>query len=298
MINAATETRLRSIEEQALTLLEAQPVGGYHDNSDAASEPIAWATIALAEGKRDVAAATGAEWLINRQSDAGSVGVTQSEAEPGWPTALAMLAWQAVDATTYEEPLRRAAEWALAQEPWVAPGDKVLGHDTMIEGWSWAPETHSWLEPTAFFAVALREGPYAEHPRRREAVRLLTDRLLPSGGANYGNTIVLGQELLQHVQSSGIVAWALGGEGIEDQRVTKTLNYLKVAIAERTGVASLAWAARGLAAHDRADALVADQVIAAWPRAEVAGGIHKSALIALAAQSLLAQRTDQLAASP
>ncbi|MEO0531711.1 MAG: hypothetical protein AAF266_14220 [Planctomycetota bacterium] len=286
---------LRPTIDRLLDRLAAAQIGGYHDGGDVASEPIAWATIALAQGGRTEAAEVGARWLADQQADNGSVGVTESEAEPGWPTALAMLAWQAVDSSTYADRIRCGAEWALAQEPWVAPGDRVLGHDTMIEGWSWAPETHSWLEPTAFFAVALREGPYADHPRRREAIRLLVDRLLPSGGANYGNTIVLGQELLQHVQSSGVAAWALAGENVEDERFGRTLDYLKQAIQQPTGVASLAWAARGLAMHGEADNAVAQALIDAVPRAESAGGIHKTALLALAAQSVAEQPDTQLA---
>lgn len=298
MLAAATETELRDVEEQSLARLAAAPIGGYHDTGEPASEPIAWATLALATAGRNEAAVRGADWLAARQSESGSVGVTAAEATPGWPTALAILAWRATDAEAYGEPIRHASDWALHQKPKVAPNNRITGHDTMIEGWSWAAETHSWIEPTAFFAVALRKGQHAEHRRRHEAVRLLADRLLPSGGANYGNTVVLGQELLAHVHSSGIAMWALAGEGIEDQRLAKTLDYLRGAIKQPTGVASLAWAARGLAAHNQADTAVATQLIAAWPRAASAGGIHKPALVALAAQSVLTQRTEQLVAAP
>ena len=44
----------------------------------------------------------------------------------------------------------------------------------------------------------------AAEPRIREAVRLLWDRQLPHGGWNYGNTVVLKQELRPHLLPTGL----------------------------------------------------------------------------------------------
>lgn len=272
----------------AIDWLESNPIGGYHPEGEAASEPIAHAAIALARSGRSSEAGLAAEWLAERQSRAGSVGVTASEDDPAWPTALAMLAWREVDTERYADRIARAAAWAVCQEPTTIPRDPIFGHDTTIEGWSWAPATHSWLEPTAFYAVALRECGQSSHPRRGEAVRLLVDRLLDSGGANYGNTTVFGQELLQHVHSSGVAAWALEGEGVEDPRLDATLSYLRRAIEQPTGAASLCWAVRGLAAHDRVDSLVLHTFVEAWPRVKKSQSLHKIALYALAEQELVA----------
>ncbi|QDT68242.1 hypothetical protein MalM25_11620 [Planctomycetes bacterium MalM25] len=279
----ATDTLAAAIDR-----LAAAPVGGYHPDGEAASEPIANAAIALSRAGRDKEAELAAEWLVDRQTRAGSVGVTASEDDPAWPTALAMLAWQGVDAERYAERIARAAAWALGQEPTTIPRDPIFGHDTTIEGWSWAPATHSWLEPTAFYSVALRACGHASHPRRGEAVRLLVDRLMPSGGANYGNTTVFGQELLQHVHSSGVAAWALAGEEIEHPRLDATLDYLRRAIEEPTGVASLAWAVRGLATHGRIDEPLRRDFDRAWARVEKSASLHKTALYALAGQELRA----------
>lgn len=273
--------------EQAFERLARRPIGGYHAEGESASEPTAWATLALARVGEASAAVIGAEWLAEQQASDGSVGVTESQAEPFWPTALAMLAWREVDAVRYANQIAAGAEWAFAQEPWTTERHPTFGHDTGIAGWSWAPDTHSWLEPTAFFSVALRETGHADHPRRHEAVRLLIDRLLPSGGANYGNTTVFGQELLQHVHSSGVVAWALAGEAVEPARLAPTLDYLAAAVQKPTGLASLAWAARGLAAWGLGTA--AEQAMAAaWKRVEQADSLHKTALFALALQEATA----------
>jgi hypothetical protein len=276
--------------DRAIDRLAAAPLGGYHPDGEAASEPIAWAAIALADAGRSDSAVVAARWLAEHQTADGSVGVTESQDAPYWPTALAMLAWQAVDAEAFSDRIALGAAWALRQQPWTRPRDPKFGHDSALAGWSWAPATHSWLEPTAFFVVALRVAGLADDPRRLEGVRLLVDRLLPSGGANYGNTIVFDQELLEHPQSSGVVAWALAGEAIDDPRLEKTIGRLESAITRPTGVASFAWAVRGLAAQHRASAALAEQVNDKLVLAvEKNVGLHKTALLTLAAQAVVAQ---------
>ncbi|CAE7290551.1 unnamed protein product, partial [Symbiodinium sp. CCMP2456] len=201
-----------------------------------------------------------------------------------------MIAWQAVDASAYADRISGGVGWALEQQPWTRPRDPKFGHDTALAGWSWAPATHSWLEPTAFFVVALRAAGLADNARRLEGVRLLVDRLLPSGGANYGNTVVLDQELLEHTHSSGVVAWALSAEDVRDERLKKTIQRLKLVADRPTGAASLAWAARGLAAHQQTDAATAVQVAATLTTAVMKQkGLHKvSRRTALAAGGLIA----------
>lgn len=290
-MSAPPTAALTAAVDRAVDRLAAAPVGGYHPEGEAASEPIAWSAVALANAGRSDSAAIAAEWLAKRQAADGSVGVTETQGDPCWPTALAMLAWDAVDATAFADRVARAAAWALDQQPWTRPRDPKFGHDTALAGWSWAPQTHSWLEPTSFFVVALREAGFADNPRRREGVRLLVDRLLPTGGANYGNTVVFDQELQWHPHSSGVVAWALAGEGIEDPRLERTILRLESIATRPTGAASLAWAVRGLVAQRHGgDAaltrLVSDKLALA---VEKNAGLHKTALLTLAAQAIAAK---------
>src|SRR2546428_787916 len=83
------------------------------------------------------------------------------------------------------------------------------------------------LAATAMHVLALKAAGHRDHPRTREAVRLLIDRLLPGGGCNYGNTIVLGQELRPQLQPTGLAMLALAGETDPDGRVAMSLAYLK-----------------------------------------------------------------------
>ncbi len=113
---------------------------------------------------------------------------------------------------------------------------------------------------------------------------MLVNRLLPTGGCNYGNTFVLFQQLRPHVQPTGICLLALAGEPIADPRIEKSIDYLLGELTDKTTTASLSYALLGLAAQgrepDAADAFLAAaarRVLDADPSA------HKLALLALAA---------------
>jgi hypothetical protein len=275
--------------------LGARAPGGYLPAGPLATEPTALAAIALAAaaGKIDTAARS-ADWLQDQQSRDGSIGVMTGQLAPQWPTSLAMLAWQMVDRAQYADAIARAASWTLDARGTTTDRKEQIGHDTALIGWPWAAGTHSWLEPTAFFVLALRAIGQGEHPRTREGVRLLVDRILPHGGCNYGNTIVLGQPLLPHVQSTGIALWALGGEQIDDRRIGLSLDYLEQNLSDRTATASLCYALMGLAAHGRRPA-DADRWLEATFEREYKRGptCYKLALLALAATLRVARPFDE-----
>lgn len=288
--------------------LRQNAIGGYLEKSPAASEPIAWAALALHQAKatelQEQELNLGAEWLVERQQPNGAVGVTIDQSTPGWPTSLAIKVWQTIDPEKYAESIQKGIDWALAQKPWTRPKHDNFGHDTMLEGWSWAPDTHSWLEPTSFFVLAFQSIGQTSHPRYKQSIAMLVDRLLPAGGANYGNTIILGQELLQHLQPTGIVAWALAEEVvkpvvaeqskpvIDDPRLDRTINFLRQAIKQPTGVASLSYAVLGLTAHhifqkQEESEQIVSLLDEASQRALTAGGLYRIALVTLAIQAML-----------
>lgn len=276
--------------DQLIDRVAAATPGGYLPSGPPATEPIAWAAMSLAAAGRAGAARRAADWLANAQQRDGAVGVTADQSTPAWPTSLSILAWlaaqQADGAHSYQDNIQRAVDWALEAKGRTAPRKPQIGHDTMLVGWSWAADTHSWLEPTAMFVKALRQAGYADHPRVREGVRLLTDRLLPSGGANYGNTMVLGQELLAHAQPTGIVLWALAGEAIEDARLPRTIDYLSNSLTAQTTTASLAFAVLGLTVQNARPAEADSWLEAAFARQSAdRPSLYKLALLAAALPS-------------
>ena len=227
----------------------------YRASRYSSAEPAAWTTIALAAHGRLAEAAEPAKWLAQLQQPDGAVGINPDEVEPRWPTSLAMLAWHVVDraanSTRFRQSIDLAIKWSLADCGETAPRSPEIGHDTRIVGWSWAAATHSWMEPTCFFVLALRAIELKQHVRTRDGIRLVRDRLLSEGGANYGNTIVMGQPLLPHIQPTGLAMLALASGGDADGRVEKSLRYLEESIDERTAPASLSFACLGLTAHNR-----------------------------------------------
>lgn len=133
------------------------------------------------------------------------------------------------------------------------------------------------------FVMALKASGQANHPRTREAVNLIIDRLLPEGGCNYGNTIVLGQVLLPHVQPTGLAMLALAGEQCQDERIEKSLDYLEKQLSGESSTASLCYGLLGLAAHGRRSSRAAKWLNQAFDRLVQNGtNSYKLALIALA----------------
>jgi hypothetical protein len=235
--------------------LTSQLPAGYSPGGEPACEPTALAGLALCSHGAMDAARTAARWLADRQSRSGSIGVTVERPTPCWPTALAMMLWHFVDRDesrpAFADNLRRALNWTLHEHGQPAPRKPYFGHDSTIVGWSWAANTHSWIEPTAMFVRALKTIGQGQHARTRDGVKLLLDRLLPTGGCNYGNTIVLGQALLPHVQPTGLAMWALAGESKDDLQIERSLTYLEREASPKLATASLCYGLLALDAHGR-----------------------------------------------
>jgi hypothetical protein len=279
--------------DDALDQLVAADRVAYYSGGRHAAEPASLACLALVAWSRIDDAWRIAATLSRMQNHDGSVGVTEDQSEPGWPTAWAILAWRTVLEARFSQPLKQnlehGSDWLLATE-----GEKIdqeeaegfLGHRTELLAWPWIQGTHSWIEPTAVSVLALKAIGLAKHARTREAVQMLLDRQLPTGGCNYGNTIVLGQRLLPHVQPSGLALLALAGETTGTNRIQKSLHYLTAAISRETPTASLCWAVMGLTAHGRRPAAADEWLATAWRRTLARDrSPYKLALLALAASS-------------
>ncbi len=273
---------------QNLRLLSADTAWGYHLDGPSAAEPAALACLALACHQQYAAARLPAQWLVEIQARDGSVGVNATQETPAWPTSLAILAWnhlaEATGQDEYAAASARAIRWSLEARGTTAPQQAHVGHDTMLNGWSWAADTHAWVEPTCMFVMALKAVGQTQHERTREAVRLIVDRLLPEGGCNYGNTIVLGQELFPHVQPTGLAMLALAGETASDPRIEKSLAYLQDQLTGDTSTSSLCYGLLGMAAHGREPVQASAWLEEAVGRlADRGTSCYKRALIALAA---------------
>ena len=238
----------------ALDRLAKMPCG-YHAGDPSAAEPIALAALALLGAGRIDEARNHLRWLATAgQKPDGSVAPYETLQWPGWPTPLAIVAAvfasQSADNKILPDiDLARAKTWLLGAKGKTLEKTPEFGHDGMLVGWPWVLGTHSWQEPTAWSVLALKALGLFDHPRTREGVRLLIDRLLPEGGCNYGNTYVLGQKLRAQVEPTGLAMLALAGEPSDDLRIPYSLQFLTTNLSASTTPISLSYGLLGLAAH-------------------------------------------------
>lgn len=266
--------------------LHQRPCCGYQPGARPATEPTALSAISLVAHGRMEAAEQAAQWLANAQATDGSLGVRLEERTPRWPTSLATLAWITVDAERYAKQISAGTDWALSTRGEPVEPTEDLGHNTQLIAWPWIEGTHSWIEPTALHVLALKAAGHGSHARTREAVALLIDRQIASGGCNYGNTEVLGQALLPHVQPTGLAMLALAGESDSARRIEASLAYLARSLSARTTTASLCWGLLGLSAHDRRPTDADSWLESAYGRTiRRDRSPYKLALLALAASS-------------
>lgn len=231
---------------------------GYLRGGPAHTEPTAVASLAMLAwdpARYQEQLARNAVWLAARQQPDGSVAPNEQLAEPGWGSSWALLelaAWQsllplvAIDKSISSA---KALAWLLATSGVALPRSPSMGHDSTLLGWPWVVSTHTWLEPTCLAVMALQAHGYATHPRCVEGIRVIKDRLLPRGGANYGNTFVLGQQLLPHLQPTGLALMALAGTADENGRQAAARDYLLRELPALPGAASLAYGLLGLQAQ-------------------------------------------------
>ena len=122
------------------------------------------------------------------------------------------------------------------------PPSRVNRQDTSLQGWSWIPETASWVEPTAWCLLALKQwariqGTRIDTYRLVVAERLLVDRCCVTGGWNYGNSNMLGRELKAFVPPTAKALLALKDRASLPE-VERSIGFLeREGTAERSGLA-------------------------------------------------------------
>ncbi|MDO8970638.1 MAG: hypothetical protein Q7U74_08120, partial [Saprospiraceae bacterium] len=211
-----------------LVCSRALPEGGFSVKGDGVFRPdaTAWAILALKSGSCCDEYIAKACWrLAQSQLPDGRVPLITAIPAAYWPTALAVIAWQ--KSVGYGESVQKAVAFLIKNTGlhYTKTKDSVAAHDPEIKGWPWVEKTHSWVEPTSMAVLALKSSRHGEHPRVLEAVRMLLDRQLPSGGWNTGNTLVFGKELLPVPESTGHALTALNNF-TNTEVVQKSLDYM------------------------------------------------------------------------
>jgi hypothetical protein len=224
---------------------------GYYAGKRSRLEPTVWAALALPDE---------ADALERWPSRSGLL-LEQPGGDPNYGFhGLALLAMLANGRRRAQgsslDPLFAAVERAKGVR--LPPSSTSNRQDNSLQGWSWIPETFSWVEPTAWCMLALKKrrrtspSSPAASARIEEAERLLINRSCVAGGWNYGNADVMGKDLRAYVPTTAIALLAM-----QDRRdhpvIRRSADYLtEHAMSERSGTA-LALASIALAVYGRRD---------------------------------------------
>lgn len=239
---------------------------GYEVNSESRVEPTCWAVRALLNSPTPVSkdcVKSGIEYLLSSQLKDGSWPAVIGAATGSWVTSLvcsvlshdadcessvrAGLRWLCNDYPRDSRLWRRVLGLLRTSEP------AVSSHDDSLRGWGWTPRTATWVEPTAFAILALRECPEAWKPgasahRMELATGVLYDRMCPGGGWNCGNPRVYGVAGEPLVLSTSWALLALRATA-SHERKTASLSWLAKIFPEIESPASLATARITLEAY-------------------------------------------------
>jgi hypothetical protein len=210
---------------------------GYYQTHPPRLEPTAWATLAMHGRQVRPGAAPLATWPVND-------GILRERADGAANFGfhgLALVVMRACD-----------IEHSTGCRSLVAGIERVKGirleqparsrQDNSLQGWSWTPETFSWVEPTAWCLLAVKKwartaGGSADMSRVSEAERVLINRSCVDGGWNYGNPDVLGTNLRPYVPTSAIALLAMQDRR-DDPVVARSVDYLAAhALSEKSGAA-------------------------------------------------------------
>lgn len=191
-------------------------------------------------------------FLLKTQLKNGAWPAFEGDAEPSWVTALALCT--AIITNQMPNAPERAVRWLLSERGkeshWFwrwkfKTVDRNARFNPDQYGWPWIPDTCSWVIPTAFSLIALKQftvcSRHEDSERRiRLGVEMLLDRACVDGGWNAGNSVVYGVPLRPHVEATAIALLALQDEG-RNEVVEKSLAWLQRQASTIDSLSSLSW---------------------------------------------------------
>jgi hypothetical protein len=201
------------------------------------------------------------EFLLRSQNSNGSWPAFDGDDAQGcWTTALSIIALRFVRGLS--PPVEHSLNWLLdsagREGHWFwkwkfRTVDRAVRINPNKYGWPWFPGTVSWIIPTAFSLLALRQcfpgQRQGQITRRIElGTQMLRDRACPEGGWNAGNGIVFGAALTPHIDCTAITL--LGMSDRTDPITIQGLNWIQTAWVDCPSAYSIAWAAIAFSIHE------------------------------------------------
>ena len=260
MIDMARRTELKN----ALIKQELSGGGWSYGSSvrQAALEPTCLSLLAL-RWDSGPGRSRGLELLLGMQNPNGSwPAFSGDDSEGSGLTALAVIAL--INNGEMALQTERGVEWLVRtngrESHWLwrwkfETTDTHVRFDPKKFGWPWQPGTCSWVIPTAFSMIALKQAfvcckPDRVNLRIRRGEEMLLDRACPGGGWNAGNGVVYGVPLTPHLDATATALLALGGEQ-SNGAIASGLDWLERRAKTCAAPWSLAWSILALDAYGR-----------------------------------------------
>lgn len=256
-------TQIRSLEdalrEQLLTARHREGGWGYEPGCVPRLEPTCWALLGLRTPRPQFD-----RMVLSRWPSSVDGLVEQHGGLVNWSFhALALLTRIAIGdgALSQLRPLARA----LVDARGITPPSSSAPRQGSRDGWSWIDGTFSWVEPTSWALLALKQcrarGITIKDIDRRihDGEAMLVERMCGAGGWNYGDSPSFGRDLPAHVPTTASALLALQDRG-DEPFVEQSLDYLEQHAEHHPSIRALALSALALKHHGRPAAKVEDQL--------------------------------------
>lgn len=198
--------------------------------------------------------------LLRAQLFDGSWPSFIGDGEPSWTTTLAICVLNSANDSSGAR--ERGLSWLLKTNGREANwfwrwkfklADRAVRFDPDRYGWPWTSGSASWVIPTAFSVIAIKQFTACNRSdlserRIRLGVDMLLDRVCLGGGWNSGNSVVYGVPLRAHVESTAIALLALQDEE-RTSVIQASLVWLKQRSSTIESAESLAWCILSLFAY-------------------------------------------------
>ena len=243
--------RISSLTEKLKSRQMKSGGWAYFDSVQESLEATCLAELALAP-ERHANSSEAILFLLKSQLSDGGWPAFLGDSEGSWTTALALCTLNSTgDFTAARE---RAFRWLFAERGreghWFwrwkfKTSDRNVRFDPDKYGWPWISGSASWVIPTAFSLIAIKQFTVCNRSEAAEkrihlGVDMLLDRACVDGGWNSGNSFVYGVPLRPHVEATAIALLALQDERRSDV-IQRSLAWLNKEVPRVDSVSSLAW---------------------------------------------------------
>ena len=305
-LGRGTSTLQESILRFLLETQNSDGSWGYTPGKLGALEPTAYACLSLfGIPSARVNLQKGIESIRSAQSPEGGWTVSVSDNQPtSWATALAGFALLNLEGLISASGLaanfllnaaqRTPRNWILKMAEWMQSWDSSYV-DQNLRGWNWNSGTATWIEPTAYGLIFLKKfrsmGGWAHDDRahklneiNREADELIYARACKEGGWNYGNSLVLGEELRPYPLTTALALIALQDSPDRTEN-RKGREYLKRSIDDEKSALALSFAALSLQIYGVETSRIRQKICDLYAATQFFSNIRTTALALLAQQS-------------